>query len=151
MPRQDATAVTFDFSDPRRTAALAVGAAAAPFWAPLFATAAGAGVAWWWMTGWTRAETKTRAPKLAALIPATLVDEPVAAEELAAAVVEGAAPAVEIAALAPVETARIEVAQTEVVPAPAAEADPVVAAEPLPAKARKSSKSRAKATSIVRD
>src|SRR5580704_15890517 len=95
---------------------------ASPFWLA-FATAASAGVAFWWATRWTR---EANFEPLAFKEALAELPEPEIAPEIAAPVAEK--PAIEVA---PVAEAPVE-AITEAVVEPVAEApaEPVVEAEP---------------------
>lgn len=102
----------FKTVEPERALHLGVGAAVVPIWATFFA-AAGAGVAFWWMTGWTR-----RAGAFAAEGRAPETTAPAERRSFAA---EPAAPANDA------ETAAPEAVMAHV-PAPAPEAAPAPAA-----------------------
>ena len=102
---------------------------ASPLWLA-FGAAATAGVAYWWMTRWTR---PVNVEALAAFTPS-----PKAAEAVAEAVVEPVAKAVAEAAPAPVA------ALVEPAPEPFAAAPEPVVAEPKPAKAPKAKAAPAK-------
>ena len=102
MPAQETTAFTFSSKiEPERALRLGAATAVAPLWAAYYATA-GAGVAYWWMTAWTRrSEEKSFAPKALAKpvkIIAEIVEAPV---EAAAEIVEAAPAALEAAAEKP--------------------------------------------------
>jgi hypothetical protein len=86
--------------DPDRVMKLGVGLAAAPLWAT-YLTAASAGMAYWWMTAWTRREPTSFAPALR--IP-TFEPAPAARERPAQAAAAEPAPAAAREA-APAQTA----------------------------------------------
>ncbi|MBS0297986.1 MAG: hypothetical protein JSR45_16910 [Proteobacteria bacterium] len=91
--------------EPEKALRLGMGAAATPLWAAYYA-AAGAGVAYWAMTAWTRRALTGEAKSFAAAQPRAL-EAPEAAVE-AAAIIEPAAEAVS----EPVIEAAAEVAHT---------------------------------------
>lgn len=101
--------------DADRAMKFGVGAAATPLWAAYF-TAASAGVAFWWMTAWTRQEPKSFA----------LAFEPAAEPEVEAAPV--AALEVSVAEVAAPEVAAPEVVVPEVIAAEIVEAAHVLEA-----------------------
>lgn len=111
----------FKSFDAERTARFAAGVAS-PLWAP-FLVAASAGVAFWWMTGWTRREAGTVLP---------LADEPKSFAPAAAANdAEFAAPEAEV----DTPDAAVEAAPAAIVQAPPAaepaQAEAVIDADPL--------------------
>ena len=99
MPAQETTAFTFSSKiEPERALRLGAAVAVAPLWAAYFA-AASTGVAYWWMTSWTRrGEQKSFAPKALAKPVLTVVEAVEAPVEAVAEIVE-AAPKVELAAV----------------------------------------------------
>lgn len=107
--------------EPEKALRLGMGAAAAPLWAAYYA-AAGAGVAYWAMTAWTRRALTGEAKSFAiAQLPA--LEAPEAAVEAAAAIEPTAEAVVEpaIEAVAEVAQAAEAVAEipVEIVPEPA--------------------------------
>jgi hypothetical protein len=133
--------------DTSRAMSLGLGVAAAPLWAAYF-TAASAGVAYWWMTAWTRTEAKSFAtispfkavaPKPAPRPILALVAPAPEPDVVQTAPVEPEAAVVEPVALeaAPIEAPLVETPVVETVLAPTAEvveAPVAVVAEPAPAR-----------------
>jgi hypothetical protein len=122
--------------EPDRALRLGASAAAAPLWGAYMA-AAGAGVAFWWMTAWTRQtnfafEAKSFMPALKAPVAKT-VTAVEAVVEAAASVVEDAPVEFQAVNDAAVEAAQTVAAQTVVAAPPLAAK--IEAAAPAPVKA----------------
>jgi hypothetical protein len=112
--------------EPDRALRLGASAAAAPLWGAYMA-AAGAGVAFWWMTAWTRQtnfafEAKAFMPALKAPVAKTV--------KAVEAVVEAAAPVVEDAPVEfqAIDDAAVEVAQSVAAPSVATKIEAVTPA-----------------------
>ena len=95
MSAQETTTFTFAPKiDPERALRLGAAAAVAPLWAGYFA-AASTGVAYWWMTSWTRRDQSFFAPKALAKPVKAAVEIVEAPVEAAAEIVEAAPKAIE--------------------------------------------------------
>ncbi|HEY3812628.1 MAG TPA: hypothetical protein VGL66_05345 [Caulobacteraceae bacterium] len=95
MSAQQTTAFPFGAKiEPERALRLGAAAAIAPLWAAYFA-AASTGVAYWWMTAWTRrGEQKTFAPKALAPVAQPVVEVVEAPVETVVEAVEAAPKAI---------------------------------------------------------
>jgi hypothetical protein len=100
LSAQETTAFTFGPKiEPERALHLGAAAAIAPLWAAYFA-ATSTGVAYWWMTAWTRrGEQKSFAPKALVQPALTVVEAAEAPVVEAVAEIVEAAPKVELAAV----------------------------------------------------
>ena len=149
-------AQTPSVSEPPKTLSLPIGAAS-PLWLA-FAGAASAGVAFWWMTRWTRAArgeveapAKVEPPVVEPLVIETPAEIVTAAEPVAEMIATTPAPVLKTVAeaiepVAPPETVKSEAIKAETVEAVAPK---VAAPKPAAPKAAKPKAVEAKAPAVV--